>query len=118
MTEQERQQEQASIKAAWADLALDKSFAVVLEKDLQRKFNLARESFRVEEGFNPIPAAQRDGQRMVIAHILKRLGIAKHMLDEDEEPAPAKVISEFQGMNPDKPKTRRNENGTPRKRHH
>lgn len=97
--EQRRKQRQDRIHNAWQALVLNPHFQTVWTEDLQAKFPPAGPSFRADDQWNPIPAAKRDGNREVVAHIAKALGIAQHLMDGGE-PAPTEANVEFQGEAP------------------
>ena len=96
--EASRRAREAEVRNAWQALALNKDFLTIWEKDLQRKFPPLKASFRSDDGYNPIPAAMRDGEKAVIAHIAGKIGIATAMLEEEESPKPTEAVSEFQGV--------------------
>lgn len=98
--EANRKNREAEIKTAWESLALNPSFKTVWEKDLQSKFNPLRTSFRVDDGYNTHGAALRDGEKVVIAHIAKRLALGVAMLDEENISKPTEAEAEFQGVKP------------------
>jgi hypothetical protein len=80
--EARRKDRVARLNDAWADLAASPSFRLVME-DAQIHFGMFKESFLPTDGFNPHAAAQRDGQKSVLAHFARRIarGVA---LTEDE----------------------------------
>ena len=98
--EANRKNREAEIKTAWESLALNPSFKTVWEKDLQSKFNPLRASFRVDDGYNSKAAAMRDGEKVVIAHIAKKLALGVAMLDEENISKPTDAEAEFQGAMP------------------
>lgn len=98
--ERQRRNREEAVKIAWQRLATNPDFETVWTKDLQAKFPPLGASFRDDEGWNPIPAAKRDGQRSVISHIARRLGIAIAIEEEEYKEPPKEAESEFQGMKP------------------
>ena len=98
--EANRKNREAEIKTAWESLALNPAFKTVWEKDLQTKFNPLRTSFRVDDGYNTHAAALRDGEKVVIAHIAKKLAFGIAMLDEENISKPTEADAEFQGTAP------------------
>lgn len=90
-----REREQR-IAYAWQKLAESESFGIIFKEDLQLAFPPLGEGFKASEQWNAIPAAKRDGNREVIAHIARRLGIANAALDEEPE-RPREAVAEFQG---------------------
>lgn len=96
---EQRRKQKARIEHAWQELALNPHFLTVWEEDLQKKFPPAGPSFRADDQWNPIPAAKRDGNREVIAHVARAIGIARHLMDGGE-PAPTEASVEFQGDAP------------------
>jgi hypothetical protein len=98
--ESHRRNREAEVRAAWEVLALNPSFKTVWEKDLQSKFNPLKPSFRSSDGHNTHAAAIRDGEKIVIAHIAKRLALGVAMLDEEDISKPAEAPAEFQGVQP------------------
>lgn len=83
--EGKRQNQQAAVRQAWQELALDPNFRLVFECDLQVHFNLHKASFDAGSDFNPYAAAQRDGQKQVISHIFRRIARAEDSLDDDSK---------------------------------
>lgn len=81
-TEARRKDRLARVNDAWAELSLSPAFKTVME-DAQIHFCMFKESFLPTDNFNPHAAAQRDGQKSVLAHFARRLarGVA---LTEDE----------------------------------
>ena len=61
----------ARLNAAWAELALLPAFNVVLAA-AQQHFGMFQPSFSPTDQFNPHAAAQRDGQKSVLAYFLRR----------------------------------------------
>lgn len=92
-----RRAREAEVRGAWIVLATNKDFLTIWNHDLQRAFPPLKASFRSDDGYNPIPAAMRDGEKSVIAHIAKKIGIATAMLDEEEVTKPTEAVVEFQG---------------------
>ena len=90
-----REREQR-IALAWQKLAESESFDIIFKEDLQILFPPLGDGFKESEQWNAIPAAKRDGNRQVIAHIARRLGIANATLDEEPE-KPREAVAEFQG---------------------
>lgn len=90
-----REREQR-VAYAWQKLAESESFNIIFKEDLQLAFPPLGDGFKADESWNPIPAAKRDGNRQVIAHIARRLGIANAVLDEEPE-KPREAVAEFQG---------------------
>ena len=82
--EQARKLQQAKIDSAWQALATNKDLQFVLDHDLQRQFNFLGSVFQSEDGFNASAAAKRDGQRSVVAYLLKRIRKAKIEASDDE----------------------------------
>lgn len=91
-----RREREQRIAYAWQKLAESEAFNIVFKEDLQIAFPPLSEGFKADESWNPIPAAKRDGNRQVIAHIARRLGIANATLDEEPE-KPREAVAEFQG---------------------
>lgn len=81
--EAKRKDRAARLNAAWAELSMSPAFKTVME-DAQIHFGMFKESFLPTDNYNPHAAAQRDGQKSVLAHFARRLarGVA---LTEDEE---------------------------------
>ena len=80
--EAKRKDRAARLNDAWAELSTSDAFRFVME-DAQIHFGMFKESFMLSDGFNPHAAAQRDGQKSVLAHFARRIarGVA---LTEDE----------------------------------
>ncbi|MEN3942509.1 hypothetical protein WJU23_14515 [Prosthecobacter sp. SYSU 5D2] len=96
MTADDKKQREERLRAAWRRLAAERAFQEVFNLDLQVAFSPVGACFRAEDGWNERAAAYRDGQRSVIAHMARRLGLAAAALDadddEDEAAAAAKPV--------------------------
>lgn len=82
----------AKLNAAWADLALNPAFNTVLVQ-AQQHFGMFLPSFREKDGFNPHAAAQRDGQKDVLAYFLRRHARGMELTeDENSADKPTRAI--------------------------
>jgi len=91
-----KKEREQRVAYAWQKLAESEAFDIILKEDLQMAFPPLEASFRADEQWNPIPAAKRDGNREVIAHIAKRLGFANATLDEAPQKS-REAVADFQG---------------------
>jgi broad specificity phosphatase PhoE len=98
--ELQRRERERRIKGAYESLAMNPAFKIVWEEDLQRKFPPLAERFRSDEAWSPIPAAKRDGNGEVIAHIARRMGHALAAAEDEAPEKPTEAATEFQGVEP------------------
>ena len=91
-----RAAEIARVRTAAQNLVENKDFNIVFE-DLQTKFPLTTPSFREGDEANTHAAAERDGNKQVVAYLLKLLSLPKEADFEDEETQlrPATAVSEI-----------------------
>ena len=84
MTEQiaKRVDHEAKVKAAWAELALSPAFKTAFES-MQVHFDFLGPSFAKADGYNPVPAAMRDGEKNVLRHIAKKLSLGLAVAEDD-----------------------------------
>ncbi len=75
----------AAVTAAWAELALNKSFKVVFE-DAQLRFGMLSPSFVATDGYNTHAAAVRDGQKEVLRDFARRLCLGRERLEDETTP--------------------------------
>lgn len=94
----QRRNIEEEVMSAWLKLAKSKEWQTVWEHDLQRKFNPLKNSFSSSDQWNPVPAAIREGNKEVIAHIGRRLGIALAISAEEQIQRPKTAKAEFQGL--------------------
>lgn len=81
--EAKRKDHAAAVAAAWADLALNKSFEVAFT-DAQARFGMLASCFQAKDNFNTHAAAFRDGQKDVLKDFARRLGWGRERLEDDE----------------------------------
>lgn len=93
---QKRAAELARVRTAAQNLAENKDFTVLFEH-LQYRFPLTSPSFREGDEGNTHAAAKRDGNKQVVAYMLKLLSLPKEADFEDEETRlrPAVAVSEI-----------------------
>lgn len=92
MTPTEKKAREDRVKHAWQALAQDKQFMDAFNLDLQVTFSPVAPSFQAGDQWNATAAAFRDGQKSVIAHMARRLGMATATLDEDATPKPTEAL--------------------------
>lgn len=81
--EAKRKDRAARLNAAWAELSASQAFNVVLTA-AQQHFGMFRPVFQATDNFNPHAAAQRDGQKDVLAYFLRRQARGAELLEDDE----------------------------------
>lgn len=83
--EAKRKDRAAKLNAAWAELSASQAFNLVLTA-AQQHFGMFRPVFQAADNFNPHAAAQRDGQKDVLAYFLRRQARGAELLEDEESP--------------------------------
>lgn len=90
--EAKRKDRKAKLDAAWAELALSDAFNLVLTA-AQQHFGMFQPAFRATDNYSPHAAAQRDGNKEVLAYFLRRHARGAELLeDEDTSEKPTRAI--------------------------
>jgi hypothetical protein len=73
------------VAAAWQELATNKAFSTILEKDLQFRWPVFGAAFDSGDNYNPHAAAQRDGRREVVTYLWAQQRRVLSQQDKDED---------------------------------
>jgi hypothetical protein len=90
--EASRKARAAKVTDAWAELSMSSAFKTVLE-DAQIHFGMFIESFRQADGYNPHAAAQRDGQKAVLAFFALRVARGEALSENENIAKPSQAIT-------------------------